>query len=130
MVGARADRADHFFWLGGGEDEFHVLGRLFDHFQERVEALAGDHVGLVDNKNLVAIAHRREAGLFAQFTGVVHAAVGGGVQFHHVQRARAVACELTARIALPTRGIRRVLDAVQAAREDTRRRSFSAPARP
>ncbi len=38
----------------------HVLGRLLDDLQQGVEALRRDHVGLVDDEDLVAVARRRE----------------------------------------------------------------------
>ena len=58
VVRSRADRADDLVGLGGREDELDVLRRLFDDLQECVEAVFRDHVGLVDDVDLVAVASR------------------------------------------------------------------------
>ena len=58
VVGARADGADDLLGLGGGEDELHVLGRLLDDLEQRVEALRRHHVRLVDDVDLVAALGR------------------------------------------------------------------------
>ena len=51
---ARADGGDDLVGLGGREDEAHVVGWLLDELEQRVEARIGDHVGLVDDVDLVA----------------------------------------------------------------------------
>ena len=56
VVGARADGADDLLGLGRREDELHVLRRLLDDLEQRVEALRRDHVRLVDDEDLVAVA--------------------------------------------------------------------------
>ena len=77
-----------------------------------------DHVGLVDDVDLVAAADRREERLLAQVAGVVDTAVGGRVDLDHVDRARAAAGEVAARVALAARvGDRRLL-AVERAGQD------------
>ena len=85
VVRAGADGGEHLGGFRGGEDELHVLRRFLHDFQQRIEALARDHVGLVDDEDLVAVAHGRKGGAFAQVTRVVHAAVGGGVHLDDVQ---------------------------------------------
>ena len=112
------------------EDKLDVLGRLLDELEQRIEALVRDHVGLVDNEDLVAVTHRREGGALAQVTGVVNATVRGRVDLDHVKRAGAAGGQLTARFALATRGVRGTLRTVQAAREDARRGGLAASARP
>ena len=77
VVGARPDGADDLLGLGRREDELHVLRRLLDDLEQRVEALARDHVGLVDDVDLVARGRRREERLLAQVAGVVDATVAG-----------------------------------------------------
>ena len=130
VVGARADRADDALGFRRREDELDVLGRLLDELEQRIEALVRDHVGFVDDEDLVAVAHRREGGALAQVAGVVDAAVRGRVDLDHVERAGAAGGQLTARFALATRGVRGALRAVQAAREDARRGGLAASARP
>ena len=52
----RPDGAEDLLGLGGGEDELDVRRRLLDDLQQGVEALRRDHVGLVDDVDLVARA--------------------------------------------------------------------------
>jgi hypothetical protein len=44
--------------LGRREDELHVRRRLLERLQQRVEGLRGEHVHLVDDVDLVAVALR------------------------------------------------------------------------
>ena len=44
------------------KDELYVLGRLFNELKQGIEALGADHVGFVDNEDLVAVTHRRKSG--------------------------------------------------------------------
>ena len=85
MVSARANSADDLFGFGRGEDEFDVLRRFFHQFEQRVEALRGDHVGFVENEHLVAVASRRVDSAFTQVTRIVNTGVRSGVDFHDVQ---------------------------------------------
>ncbi|SIM89214.1 Uncharacterised protein [Mycobacteroides abscessus subsp. abscessus] len=130
VVGAGADGAEDLGRLGGREDEFDVLRRLLHDLQQRVEPLAGDHVRLVDDEDLVAVPHGGEGRAFAQVTGVVHAAVGGGVHLDDVQRSRAVPGEVPAGLAVPARGGGGALGAVEAAGQDARGGGLAAAARP
>ena len=43
------------------KDELHVLGRLFYELEQSVEALGADHVGFIDDEDLVAVTHRRKS---------------------------------------------------------------------
>ena len=43
------------------KDELHVLGRLFHELEQGIEALRADHVGFVDDEDLVAVTHRRKS---------------------------------------------------------------------
>lgn len=60
---------------GGGSSS--VLSRA-------VEGFAREHVRFVDDEDLVAAFHRRVGDGLAQAAGVVDAAVGRAVDFHHV----------------------------------------------
>ncbi len=126
---ARADGADDLVRLRRREDEHDVLGRLLDDLQQGVEALRRDHVRLVEDEDLVPVARRGERRALAQVTGVVDAAVAGGVDLDDVERARPAAGELDARGAHAARDVRRPLGAVEAAREDAGRRRLAAAAR-
>ena len=85
VVRAGADGADDLVRLRGGEDELDVGRGLFDDLQQRVEAGRGDHMGLIDDEDLVAVADRGEGGALAQIAGIVHTAVAGGVDLDDVQ---------------------------------------------
>ena len=99
-MGARPDRRQHLVGLGRGEDEPQVRRRLLDQLEQGVEALRRDHVGLVDDVDLVLAGHRREERLLAQVAGVVDAAVGGRVDLDDVDRAGAAAGQVAAAAAL------------------------------
>lgn len=130
VVGPRPDRPDDLLGLGGGEDELQMLRRLLDDLQQGVEPRRGDHVGLVDDVDLVPAAGGPEEGLLAQLTGVVHATVRRGVDLDDVDGPRPVARQVPARLALPARGRRRPLLTVQAPREDPRAGGLATSARP
>ena len=130
MVGARPDGRDDLLRLGGGEDELQVRRWLLDQLQQRVEALLGDHVRLVDDVDLEASGHRRVEGPLAQFPGVVDAAVRGRVDLDHVDAARPGGRERDAGVADPAGFRGRALDAVQRAGEDPRAGRLAAAARP
>ena len=130
VVGARTDRANDALGFRRRENKLDMLGRLLDKLEQRIEALVRDHVGLVDDEDLVAVAHRREGGAFTQVTRVVDAAVRGRVDLDDVERTRAARGQLAAGFALAARGGGRALRAVQAARQNARRGGLAASARP
>src|SRR5690606_11757570 len=130
VVGARADRRQHLVRFGGGEDEQDVFRRLLHELEQRVEARRGDHVGLVDDVDLVARLHRREDGALAQLAGVVHTAVGGRVYLDDVARAVPGRPQGPAGVALPARLGGGPGGAVQGAGEDARRGGLAAAPRP
>ena len=129
VVRARPDGLQHLVRLGRGEHELHVLRRLLDQLEQRVEALVRDHVGLVDHVDLEPVPHRRHRRALAQLAGIVHTAVAGGVDLDHVEAAGPAAGELAARVTGAAGGRRRPLGAVEAAGEDARRRRLATAAR-
>lgn len=84
MLAAADDRDRKFVGLGGGEDERCAWRRLFQRLEQGVEGFAREHVRFVDDEDLVAAFHRRVGDGLAQAAGVVDAAVGRAVDFHHV----------------------------------------------
>jgi hypothetical protein len=130
VVGPRPDGPDDLFGLGGREDELEVFRRLLDDLEQRVEAGRRDHVGLVDDVDLVATARGPEEGLLPQVTGVVHTTVGRGVDLDDVDGTGAVAREVLAGLALAAGRGRGPLLAVQTAGQDARARGLSAASRP
>ena len=127
---ARPDRADDLFRLCRGEDELHVLRRFLDDLQQRVEALRGHHVRLVEDEDLVAVPGRREHGPLAQIPRVVDTVVACGIDLHDIHRSATIAAQLYATRADAAGGISRSLGAVEAASEDAGRRGLAATARP
>ncbi len=129
VVRAGADGADDFVRLRGGEDELDVFRRLFHDLQQRIEAGRRDHVGLVNDENLVAVPDRGEGCALAEIAGVVHATVAGGVDLDDIQRAGSTAGKFDATGALATRSVSGAFGAVQAAREDAGGSGLAAAAR-
>jgi hypothetical protein len=118
VVRARADRADDLVGLGRREDELDVLRRLLDDLEERVETLRRDHVGLVEDEDLVTVTCGGEHGTLAKVTRVIHTVVARGVDLDDIERTAAVAGQLDAARAHVTRGVGGPLVAVEAARQD------------
>ena len=129
VVGAGADGPDDLLRLGGREDELDVSRGLLDELEQGVEALGGDHVGLVEDEDLEAVPGRGEGGALAQVAGVVDAVVAGGVDLDDVEAAGAAGREVPAGGALAAGGVRRVLLAVEATGEDTGGGGLAAAAR-
>ena len=129
VVRAGPDGRDDLLRLGGGEDELQVRRRLLHQLQQRVEALLGDHVRLVDDVDLEAPRHRRVEGPLAQFPGVVHAAVRGGVDLDHVDAARPGRRQGHAGVADPAGFGGGPVDAVQGAGQDAGAGGLAAAAR-
>ena len=128
VVGARADGRDDLLGLGRGEDEAEVLRRLLDQLEQGVEALRRDHVGLVDDVDLVAAPDRREERLLPQVARVVDAAVGGRVDLDHVDRPGPAPGQVAAAVALAARVGDRRLHAVEGAGQDPGGRGLAAAA--
>ena len=90
LQAAREHRYRHFLRVGGGKDEFQVLGRLLQRLEHGVESRGGEHMDFVDHEDLEAPLHGLVHRLFQQALHLVHAAVGGGVQLGVVGEASAV----------------------------------------
>ena len=77
--------------LSCGEDEDDLGRRLFEHLQQGVPRLTCQHMGFVDDVDLVVpVLGRGVHGPFAQLPCVVHPAVRRGVDFDHVEIGGAV----------------------------------------
>ena len=129
-MGARPDRRDDLFRLGGGEDELEVRRGFLDQLEEGVEALPGHHVRLVDDVDLETPGDRRIERPLAQIPGVIHAAVRGGVDLDHIEAARPVRGQRDTRLALAARVRGRPFGAVQRAGQDPRAGRLAAAPRP
>ena len=129
VVRTRPDGADDLVGFGGGEDEPDVRRWLFDQLQQRIERCRRDHVGLIDDVDLVATVDRGEERALTQVAGFFDIAVAGGIHLDDVDAAGAAAGEVAATLAL-TAGIGdgRPL-AIEGAGEDARARRLAAAAR-
>ena len=105
-----------------------MRGRFLHQFQQSVEAGRGHHVGLVHDVDLVPAGDRGEEGALPEITGVLHPAVGGGVDLDDVDAAGPASCQVGARITHPARRGRGALLAVEAARQDAGGRGLAAAA--
>ena len=70
--------------VGGTEDELHMLGRLFQRFQQRIEGCCGQHVNFVNDVNLVTSTTGADAHVRSQGTDFVNPAIAGPVDLDHV----------------------------------------------
>ena len=86
-LAARQHRDRNLAHLGGGEDELHMLRRLFQRLEQAVEGLLRQHVDLVDDVDLVAGGVRLVVGAVDQVADVVDAGMGGCVHLDHIEMA-------------------------------------------
>ena len=86
LLAAREDRVGDLVVLGRREDELDPGRRLLEGLQERVEGPRREHVDLVDDPDLVAVAGRVVARALAQLADLLDAVVRGAVDLLDVQR--------------------------------------------
>jgi hypothetical protein len=72
-------------WFGRGEYENHVLGRLFQRFQQGVECLLRQHMDLIDDINLVSPSNRGEAHIVPELSHLVDAVITRAVNLKNVE---------------------------------------------
>ncbi len=87
LQAARQHRHRNLLRVGGGEDEFHMLRRLLERLQHRVERMPGEHVDFVDHEHLEAPLHRRIRRLVEQCRHVLDTAVRGCVHLDVIGKA-------------------------------------------
>ena len=127
MLRARTDRIGQIFRLGRGHHENDFVGRLLERFQQRVRGFIGKHVRFVEDHDFVASAGGRVAHHLAQFADLVDAAVGGRVDFNHVEGISEA--DLAAGVALVAGFRGGALRAVERFGENARRGCFAHAAR-
>ena len=71
--------------LGCSEDEYDVLWRLLERFQQRVKGRPRQHMHLVYDIHAVAGGGGREGTALAQLANVVNTVIGGGVNFDYIK---------------------------------------------
>ena len=123
---ARQHRHRNLLRIGRGQHEAHVLGRLLERLQHRVERGLGQHVHFVDQVDLVAADGRRVARVVENLPHVVDAGVGRGVELEQVDEAPGV--DLGARRADAARRGGDARHAIEALGEDARDRGLAHPA--
>ena len=84
-LAARQHRHRHLARLGGGEDELHMLGRLFQRLEQAGEGRLRQHVHLVEDVDLVAGEVRLVVGAVDQLANIVDAGMRGGIHLDHVE---------------------------------------------
>ena len=85
---ARENGVGNRLHLRGSEDENHVLRRLLQRLQQRIECRGREHVDFVDDVDLIDALGRGVAHDFAQLADVIDAVVGGSVDLQHVHAGR------------------------------------------
>ena len=86
-------------------------------------------MGLVEDKDFVAIASRGKRGSFAQLASIIHAVVARGVDFDDIHRATATARKFNTTGTNATWRICWSLCTIQATGEDARRRRLATTSR-
>ncbi len=84
MLTARSDGLRNIFRFRRCHHEDDVRGRLFKRLEQGIEGGLGDLVRFIKDVNLVAVAGGRVAGGVAEFANLVDTAIGGCVDFDHI----------------------------------------------
>ena len=119
-AGQHGDR--EFLRVRGGQEKLHMGGRLFQGFQQGVEARGGQHVHLVDEVHLEPSPGGRVLHVIEELARVFHLGSGGGVHLDQIDKA--AFADLPAATADPTGRRADPLLAVQAPSQNARHRRF------
>jgi hypothetical protein len=87
LQAAGQNRRRQLLRVGSGQQELDVGRRLFQGFQQGVEAVPGQHVHLVDQVHLVARVGGCVLHVFQQFAGILHLGARGCIHFQQVDAA-------------------------------------------
>ncbi|MMZ66227.1 hypothetical protein D1872_287050 [compost metagenome] len=87
MLCSREYRRGEFHGIGRCENEFDILRRLFEGFEQCVERLFGQHMDFIDDEYLERGAVGFVFGLFDQCTDIVDLATAGGIHFDDIDMA-------------------------------------------
>ena len=97
-------RHRHFLRISGGQNEFHMLRRLFQRFEHGIESRLRQHVHFVDDVDFVATHARRVLSVFQHLSNIIYARIRSRIDFHHVHMAACIdlytLCTLTTRFTL------------------------------
>ena len=70
--------------IRGGQQEFHIGGRLFQGFEQRIEAVARQHVHFIDEVHLETTTGRTVLHVVEQLSGVFHLGAGRRIDFQQI----------------------------------------------
>ncbi len=73
--------------IGGGKQEFNVRRRLFERFQQRVKAVARQHMHFIDQVDLKAAARGRILHVVQQIARILHLGARRGVDLDQIDKA-------------------------------------------
>ena len=86
-LAARQDGRQDLLRVRRGKHELHMLRRLLQRLEQRVEGCRREHVDFVNDVDLEARAGRGVFAGLAQLANLLHAVIAGAVDLEHVQRA-------------------------------------------
>src|SRR5690606_148598 len=86
LQAARQDRDRQLLRIGGRQQELHMCRRLFQRFQQGVEAVARQHVHFIDQVDLEAATRRGVLHVVEQIAGIFHFGTRGGVDLDQVDK--------------------------------------------
>src|SRR6476659_7828352 len=121
------DGCQDFLWLGRSKNKFHMIRRLFQRLQKRIEGLRRKHVDLVDEIDFVTPFGRRIPNVLAQLAHVLDAVVACAVDLDHVEAV--AAGDLAAVVAQAAWRNRGAVNAGERFCQNSCRRSFANAAR-
>ena len=84
-LAAAEDSSRNLLHFRCGKDKDHMLRRFLHGFQQGIERRGRQHVHLVDDIYLILAHGRQIGGFIAQVADVIHAVVGGGINFRYIQ---------------------------------------------
>ncbi|MNC01835.1 hypothetical protein D3C75_491900 [compost metagenome] len=102
--------------IRGGQQELHIGRRLFQGFEQRIEAVARQHVHLIDEVHLEAAAGRAVLHVVQQLAGVFHLGARGRIDLQQIDEVALI--DLTAGVAYAARVAADPLLAVEALGQD------------
>ena len=84
-LAAAEDSSRNLLHFRCGKDKDHMLRRFLHGFQQGIERRGRQHVHLIDDIYLILAHGRQIGGFIAQVTDIIHAVVGGGINFRYIQ---------------------------------------------
>ncbi len=126
LQAAREDGDGQLLRIRGGQQELHIGGRLFQGFQQRVEAVARQHVHFVDEIDLEAATGRSVLHVVEQLAGIFHLGARRRIDLQQIDEVALI--DLAAGVAHAARMAADPLLAVEALGQDARDGGLADPA--